>query len=243
MQIVCNRYAKEINMRLNDSVIKNLKATDQSYYVFRNDGIRGTGRLGIKVHPSGRKSFVYRFQLDGKRKFKKLGDWPHYTLDQASQRYAELAGMTHKVRTENFVKKMCYGTLREIFASFIVYKEREGHRSTVNEYKILLDQLIKRGLITGNETANEITPAQVTQWLQSWAKKGFLAQADKIRKKIHVVFTYGLVSDNDPLGISVSNGIEFNIPNNPRNNIQKLNASKPGERYLSFEEIKNRFNL
>ncbi|EAV1731615.1 DUF4102 domain-containing protein [Salmonella enterica] len=183
MQIVCNRYAKEINMRLNDSVIKNLKATDQSYYVFRNDGIRGTGRLGIKVHPSGRKSFVYRFQLDGKRKFKKLGDWPHYTLDQASQRYAELAGMTHKVRTENFVKKMCYGTLREIFASFIVYKEREGHRSTVNEYKILLDQLIKCGLITGNETANEITPAQVTQWLQSWAKKGFLAQADKIRKK------------------------------------------------------------
>lgn len=37
--------------------------------------------------------------------------------------------------------------------------------------------------MTGNETANEITPAQVTQWLQSWAKKGFLAQADKIRKK------------------------------------------------------------
>ncbi|ECI4078743.1 DUF4102 domain-containing protein [Salmonella enterica subsp. salamae] len=57
-------------MRLNDSIIKNLKSTDQSYYVFRNDGTRGTGRLGIKVFSSGRKSFVYRFQLDGKRKFK-----------------------------------------------------------------------------------------------------------------------------------------------------------------------------
>ncbi|EDH0695000.1 hypothetical protein QF91_002479 [Salmonella enterica subsp. salamae] len=52
------------------------------------------------------------------------------------------------------------------------------------------------------------------------------------------MFTYGLVSDNEPLGISVSNGIEFNIHNNPRNNIQRLNASKPGERYLSFAEIK-----
>lgn len=146
--------------------------------------------------------------------------------------------MTHKVKTKNFVKKISYGTVRELFASFIVYKEREGHRSTVNEYKILLDQLIKRGLITGNETANEITPAQVTQWLQSWAKKGLLAQADKIRKKLHAVFAYGLVADNDPPGISVSNGIEFNIPNNPTNNIQKLNANKLGERYLSFDEIK-----
>lgn len=35
-------------MRLNDSVIKNLKATDQSYYVFRSDGTRGTGQLGSK---------------------------------------------------------------------------------------------------------------------------------------------------------------------------------------------------
>ena len=92
-------------MWLSDSVIKNLKATDQSYYVFRKDGTRGTGRLGIKFFPSGRKSFVYRFQLDGKRKLITLGDCPHYTLDQASQRYAELAGMTHKGRTENLLRK------------------------------------------------------------------------------------------------------------------------------------------
>lgn len=145
--------------------------------------------------------------------------------------------MTHKIRTDVFVKKMHYGTLRELFASFIAYKERQRHRSTVNEYKILLDQLIKRGLITGNETANEITSAQVTLWLQSWAKKGFLAQADKIRKKLHAVFAYGMVADNDPLGNSVSNGIEFHLPHNPTTNIQKINASKPGERYLTFAEI------
>ncbi|WP_196005554.1 hypothetical protein [Citrobacter freundii] len=38
------------------------------------------------------------------------------------------------------------------------------------------------------------------------AKKVFLAQDDKVRKKPHAVFTYGLVADNDPLGDSVSNG-------------------------------------
>lgn len=30
--------------------------------------------------------------------------------------------------------------------------------------------------------------------------------------------------------------VEFNIPHNPTTNIQKMNASKPGERYLSFTE-------
>ncbi|POT55620.1 hypothetical protein C3432_21510 [Citrobacter amalonaticus] len=73
-------------MRLNDSVIKNLKTRNESYSVFRNDGTRGTGLLGIKIFPSGRKCFVYRFQLDGKRKFKTLGDWPYYSLEQANQR-------------------------------------------------------------------------------------------------------------------------------------------------------------
>ncbi|WP_146050950.1 hypothetical protein [Citrobacter amalonaticus] len=116
----------------------------------------------------------------------------------------------------------------------MTHKVRQGYRSTVNEYKILPDQLIKRGLITGNETANEITPAQVTLWLQSWAKKGFLAQADKIRKKSHAVFAYGMVVDNDPPGNSVSNSIEFHLPHNPTTNIQKINASKPGERLKHY---------
>lgn len=30
--------------------------------------------------------------------------------------------------------------------------------------------------------------------------------------------------------------VEFNIPHNPTTNIQKMNASKPGERYQSFTE-------
>lgn len=57
-------------MRLNDSVFGGLRTKESAYYVFRDDGTRGTGRLGIKIFPSGRKSFVYRFQVGGKRQFK-----------------------------------------------------------------------------------------------------------------------------------------------------------------------------
>jgi hypothetical protein len=35
-------------MRLNDSVFGGLRTKESAYYVFRDDGTRGTGRLGIK---------------------------------------------------------------------------------------------------------------------------------------------------------------------------------------------------
>lgn len=130
-------------MRLNDSVINGLRAKESAYYVFRDDGTRGTGRLGIKVFPSGRKSFVYCFQMGGKRQFKKLGDWPQFSLEEATQRYAELAGLSHQARSDAIGKKMHTGTLRKLFTAFIAFKERSGHRSTISGYGLLFKQLIK----------------------------------------------------------------------------------------------------
>lgn len=224
-------------MRLNDSVISGLRAKDSAYYVFRDDGTRGTGRLGIKIFPSGRKSFVYRFQAAGKRKFKTLGDWPRFTLEQATQRYAELAGMAHQARSDAMGKKMRTGTLRELFAAFIAYKSRSGHRSTISQYGALLEQLIKLKLFTGDEIANEITSVQITRCIQHWTKQRFMSRAKEVRKKLHALYEYGVVADNDPMSDTACN-LQFQISMNPVRNVQNIEAGTPGERYLDFKELR-----
>lgn len=229
---------EKATMRLNDSVIGGLRAKDSAYYVFRDDGTRGTGRLGIKIFPSGRKSFVYRFQADGKRKFKTLGDWPHFTLEKATQRYAELAGMPLQSRSDAMGKKMRAGTLRELFAAFIAFKSRSGHRSTISQYGALFEQLIKLKLFTGDEIANEITSVQITRCIQHWTKQDFMSRAKEVRKKLHALFEYGIVADNDPLSDVACNGVQFQIAHNPVRNVQNFEAGTPGDRYLDFKELR-----
>lgn len=226
-------------MRLNDSSIAGLKARPSAYYVFRDDGTRGTGRLGVKVFPSGRKSFVYRYQANGKRQFKKLGDWPQFSLEEATQHYAELAAMTHTERSGTFCKKNRPGTLTDLFRAFLAHKERSGHRSTIEKYKYLLEVLKKNKLFTGDEIANEITSSQLTRCIQHWTKKGTLARADEVYKQLRALFEHGITADNDLMGDSASNGIQFRITANPLKSIQRLtDVVTPGDRYLSFEELR-----
>lgn len=43
---------------LTDSKIRGIKPKEQAYYVWQSSATRGTGRLGLKIYPSGRKIFV-----------------------------------------------------------------------------------------------------------------------------------------------------------------------------------------
>ncbi|MDE9566598.1 Arm DNA-binding domain-containing protein, partial [Xenorhabdus bovienii] len=61
---------------LTDSKIRGLKPKNSAYYTWQAAATRGTGRLGVKTYPSGRKVFVYRYFKNGKEKFINLGDFP-----------------------------------------------------------------------------------------------------------------------------------------------------------------------
>ncbi len=52
------------SMLLTDSKIKGIKSKTQSYYVWQASAARGAGRLGLRIYPSGRKVFVYKYHQD-----------------------------------------------------------------------------------------------------------------------------------------------------------------------------------
>jgi hypothetical protein len=55
--------------------------------VWSNSAQRGTGRLGVKVQPSGSKVFYFRYYVEKgkKEKFIQLGIWPEMKLVTANE--------------------------------------------------------------------------------------------------------------------------------------------------------------
>lgn len=72
-----------------DKYIKNLKSKDKQYRVWESRG------FGVRVLPSGTKSFVYRFTVGGKKQELSLGVYPEVSLQTAHELH-QVALSKHK---------------------------------------------------------------------------------------------------------------------------------------------------
>ena len=74
-------------VNLTETAIRALKAKKTSFYVWSNSSQRGTGRLGVKVQPSGSKIFYFRYYVEKgkKERFIQLGIWPEMKLATANE--------------------------------------------------------------------------------------------------------------------------------------------------------------
>ena len=64
-----------------------------------------------------------------------------------------------------------------------------------------------------------------------------MSRAKEVRKKLHALYEYGVVADNDPMSDTACN-LQFQISMNPVRNVQNIEAGTPGERYLDFKELR-----
>ncbi len=71
-------------MSFTNRFIQSLKAKKASYYKADTSAKRGVGRLVIKVYPSERKRFYFRYYRNGKREFLPIGDYPSTSLVEAN---------------------------------------------------------------------------------------------------------------------------------------------------------------
>ncbi len=71
--------------QLTDKQIQALKPRKHSYYIADAHRRRGTGSLVLKIQPSGRKTFFFRYNKNKKKTYIQLGDYPNLKLTRASQ--------------------------------------------------------------------------------------------------------------------------------------------------------------
>lgn len=222
---------------LTDSKIKGIKPKEQAYYVWQSSATRGTGRLGLKIYPSGRKIFVYKYHKEGARKFLSLGDYPTVTLAEATAK--ALTAAANITAPETSIAE--HATIKQLFDDYITTQKKQGNRS-YDKTKNRLNQVLTSKYIDPATPAKEITPVQIKRVLAEFIERGANAGANKIRANLHAVFNFGLFADNDPANI---NGKTiYGLDRNPVSVIPpQKRVDKALDRFLSWDELSQLLRL
>jgi integrase len=237
---------------LTQKEIQGLKPKASAYYVWDDNRTRGDGRLGVKVYPSGSKIFYFRYQIEGKRSFIKIGKYPEMSLSDARENSNEYKGMLKsgsvpKVELEQGIekeKKAKYeeslkGSIEQLFKSYTSQMQKDGKRT----FKAVLSalELETYPQISKETKAKDVTSHQIITILAKMIQRGAATQSNRVRSYLMAAFNYGLKHDHDP-----ANYIEdakFGLTVNPVAAIPKQkSAERVGENYLKINEVQTLLN-
>lgn len=194
---------------------------------------RGTGRLVLvlKPQPTRVTSVWYGQQwLSGKRKLKKIGDYPHVTLADARAIFErDFAGIINKGSSIKVVGDTRPGTVGDLFEAYADWLQESGkssHKEARKGLNKIADDLGR------NRLARDVTPHDVLAVLRPIYDRGARSMADHVRSYCRSAYSWGLRSELDYRSTSPR---RFNIHSNPAADIP-TEPKNPGQRWLREEE-------
>ncbi|NOI67792.1 site-specific integrase [Vibrio sp. 99-8-1] len=231
---------------LNTKRIQGLKPRKSSYYERDNDTSRGSGRLAVKVYPSGTKDFVFRYFVSKAEKFIFLGRFPETTLAMAREKYKHhgsilLAGkdpkeqilLEKRAEQATIAQEAKQGSILDLLEAHAESKRRKGKRNWVKDLNDVKRVLLP--YIAPETKAKDITTDDIILVLAAMINRKAVVHSNRIRSALHAAFQYGLTSDNDPMNYASK---KFGIKYNPVTAIPKqTDAEKVGDHFLSKEEL------
>jgi integrase len=226
-----------------------LKVTGKRYEVYRATGERGMGRLGVEVSSTGTKRWLYRYFIEGKRKYIRLGlVSDNFVMTQAQaecDQYAELLAKKtdpkaeierlEKQQVEIKKSEAMKGSIQQLFIAYTDKMKTDGKRT----YEAVLKALEKEvyPVIKPDTKAKEVQPTDIIPILSTMIQRGATVQSNRVRSYIVAAFNFGLRHDLNPA--QVHTGVKFGLTTNPAQVIAKQsNAEKVGENWLTIEEVK-----
>lgn len=216
---------------LTDSKIRGLKPKTSAYYTWQAAATRGTGRLGVKTYPSGRKTFVYRYFISGKEKFIGLGDFPSLSLAEATQKAQ--AAARNIAEPQMAIKE--HATIKTLFDDYIADQKARGKRS-YEKTQNRLNQVLGSKHINPAMEAKSVTPNHIKHVLAEFISRGAMAGANKVRANLHAVFNFGLFADNDPANMGKKT--VYALTSNPVSVVPgQRGADKALDRFLQWDEL------
>lgn len=236
-------------MNLTETSIRALKPKTSAYYSWHQNSQRGTGRIGIKVQPSGKKVFYFRYYINKgkKEKFIQIGLWPEMKLTTANEiaKTYSLWLSEGKDPTEelNCIKEKeqqiaqfnnSQGSFEQLIHGYVNKMKQDGKRTWQDVLKRLEKECYN--LIPKNTKAKDVTPNQIKVLLSIIIQRGAIVHSNRIRSYLMAAFNFGIKADNDPM--NTNNGITFGLESNPVSMIPKQSAAeKVGNTWLNWEEL------
>lgn len=212
-------------MKFSDKYIESLKPTDKI-----ND-LREANGFGIRVLPSGVKTWFFIYRIDGKRRFMNLGHYPSISLSDARKKYRaaydlyehgkDPANMADQAKED----RRKAPTVAELCGEYIERHAKPNKRSWAKDEEILNRDVIPAW---GKRKAADITKRDVIQRLEGIVDRGSPAMANYCFAIIRKMFNFAV--ERDVLPLSPCIGIKLPAQRQTR------------ERALSETEIRTFWN-
>lgn len=194
---------------------------------------RGTGRLVLvlKPQPTRVTSVWYGQQwLDGKRKLKKIGDYPHVTLADARAIFErDFSGIINKGASIKVAGDTRPGTVGDLFEAYADWL-RDGGKMSHKEARKGLNKIADD--LGRNRLARDVEPEDVLRVIRPIYDRGKKAMADHVRSYVRSAYSWGMKSEHDYRTTSLR---RFNLVSNPAAGIP-TEPKVRGERWLAEEE-------
>jgi integrase len=208
-----------------DTMIRKLKAEDKKY--IRSEGNGFT----VRVMPSGVKTWLYVYAIDGKRRELNLGSYPDVTLEAARIKFE-----TAKKKVKNGIDPMAEKeqvaeerrnalTVAKLITEYIEKHAKPNKRGWAEDERILNKDAL---VAWGKRKAQDIKKRDVVLLLESIIERGSPASANNNFKIIRKMFRFAV--QRDIIEHSPCDGVVMPAP---------LNR---GSRVLSENEIMTLWN-
>jgi len=191
-----------------DLTIRNLKPVESLYSCMAEKELG----FGIRVYPSGTKTFFYQYKADGQRRFMTLGDYPTTTLKKAREIYqTEMAKVkalrrgskdgidpvlaNKKERERRVTEELVHNkspNISELVQEFIEKHSKNNKKSWKEDKRCLEKEVIP---LWGSRKAKDITKREVVLLLEDIVKRGSPVMANNTLEKIRKMFNFAIERD------------------------------------------------
>lgn len=214
-------------MRFTDRSIKALKPEEK-----RRDIREGKSRPGfaVRVFPSGKKSFIYIYALNGVKRRLTLGTFGDHPAMGLSEAHTEYEAARRKVekgidpaaeKLEAELAEKRADTIEQLTAEYIEKWAKPRKRTWQEDQRILDKDIIP---VWGKRKAKEISRRDVILLLDSIVDRGSPIAANRIHALLHKMFRFAVGRDI--------------IPFNPCADLSKPAKERRKDRVLSDAEIR-----
>lgn len=184
-------------MRFTDPYIRNLKPRDAEFTIFEA-GSHGLGNLGLRVWPSGRKTFVYMYRHRGKARRLTLGTYPQMSLADAHVKASEFTaakerGLDPAAATVEARKALRQATtVADHAAAFMDNHMRAKQRRerTIQEYQRLINAEILPKI--GTVALAAVTKRDILAIEDGIVRRGTLVLANRCHSVLHRMFAWAV---------------------------------------------------